>query len=195
MAMYRINTYPLIHANLFHALLCTTALTPLLERFESENGTLLSLAMFAGPLSTFPAGLYLLFERGLWRGNTAIMGASIWVFVLLGIEAMKAFRTTPSLSIGPYKVPTWTLPLILTVFVSLLLSTTSLLGHLCATGVGYLYGLGYLKFMAPPEKILRWFESKLNLLGRLPHYVSVDQKTFGRYGILPSTSGGIATNV
>lgn len=50
-------------------------------------------------------------------------------------------------------------------------------------------GLGYLKFLAPPEKILRWIEGKLNLLGRLPHYVSVDQKQYGRFGVLPSSSG------
>ena len=49
-------------------------------------------------------------------------------------------------------------------------------------------GLGYLKFLAPPEKVLRWIEGKLNLLGRLPHYVSIDQKTYGRYGVLPTTS-------
>jgi hypothetical protein len=49
--------------------------------------------------------------------------------------------------------------------------------------------LGYLKFLAPPEKVLRWIEAKLNLLGRLPHYVSVDQKTYGRYGVLPQTTG------
>ena len=49
-------------------------------------------------------------------------------------------------------------------------------------------GLGYLRFLAPPEKILRWIEGKLNLLGRIPHYVSVDQKTYGRYGVLPSSS-------
>lgn len=49
-------------------------------------------------------------------------------------------------------------------------------------------GLGYLKFLAPPEKALRWIEGKLNLLGRLPHYVSVDQKTYGRFGVLPSTN-------
>jgi hypothetical protein len=49
-----------------------------------------------------------------------------------------------------------------------------------------LVGLGYLKFLAPPEKILRWIEGKMNLLGRLPHYVSVDQKTYGRFGVLPS---------
>lgn len=49
-------------------------------------------------------------------------------------------------------------------------------------------GLGYLKILAPPEKILRWIEGKLNLLGRLPHYVSIDQKTYGRYGVLPTTN-------
>lgn len=55
-------------------------------------------------------------------------------------------------------------------------------------------GLGYLKIFVPPEKILRWIEGKLNLLGRLPHYVSVDQKTYGRYGVLPSANAGISGN-
>lgn len=52
----------------------------------------------------------------------------------------------------------------------------------------YADGLGYLKILAPPEKVLRWIEGKLNLLGRLPHYVSIDQKTYGRYGVLPTTN-------
>lgn len=52
----------------------------------------------------------------------------------------------------------------------------------------YTVGLGYLKVFVPPEKILRWIEGKLNLLGRLPHYVAVDQKTHGRYGVLPTSS-------
>lgn len=49
-------------------------------------------------------------------------------------------------------------------------------------------GLGYLKFLAPPEWILREIESRLNLLGRLPHYVSIDQKTYGRFGVLPTSA-------
>ena len=56
-------------------------------------------------------------------------------------------------------------------------------------------GLGYLKILAPPEKILRWVEGKMNLLGRLPHYVSVDQKTYGRYGVLPSVTTPSDTGV
>lgn len=53
-------------------------------------------------------------------------------------------------------------------------------------------GLGYIRYIAPPEWALRWIEAKLNLLAILPHYVSVDQKTYGRFGILPtnSRSGG-----
>lgn len=50
--------------------------------------------------------------------------------------------------------------------------------------------MGYLKILIPPEKGLRWVESKLNLLGRLPHYVSSDQKTYGRYGVLPTAAIG-----
>jgi GPI-anchor transamidase subunit GAA1 len=55
-------------------------------------------------------------------------------------------------------------------------------------------GLGYLRLLAPPEKILRWIEGKLNLLGRLPHYVSVDQKTYGRYGVLPTPNSAPGLN-
>lgn len=79
------------------------------------------------------------------------------------------------------------MPLVLVVTVAVLIPGTSLLGHLCSVGVGYLFGMGYLKFLAPPEGPLRWVEGKLNLLGILPHYVSVDQKTYGRFGVLPTT--------
>jgi glycosylphosphatidylinositol transamidase len=113
------------------------------------------------------------------------------------------FMHLPSLSLGNYKIPTWTSPLFACVLVWILVPNTSFLGHLCSVLIGYLrkssfkqflirsnpsslVGLGYLKFFVPPEKILRWIEGKLNLLGRLPHYVSVDQKTYGRYGVLPT---------
>ncbi|KAK2757690.1 putative rhomboid protease [Arachnomyces sp. PD_36] len=187
-SMYRLNTYPVIHKGLFHALVNALALAPLLERFEAEHGTLTSVALFAGPLSTFPAGLYLLFELGVLRGNTPVLGASVWVFLLLGSESIKTFKSNPYFSIGKYNIPTWTTPLLASVLVSVLLSNTSFLGHICAIIIGYLLGLGYLKILLPPEKILRWIEGKLNLLGRLPHYVSIDQKTYGRYGVLPSTA-------
>ncbi|KAM0324536.1 hypothetical protein ACHAQA_007921 [Verticillium albo-atrum] len=192
MGPYRINTFPFIHVNFIHAILNILALTPLMERFESEFGTLTSISLFIGPLTTIPAVIYTIIELVILRRNTPVMGASIWVFLLLGVEAIRTYKTNPHLTLGTWQIPTWTMPLVLAVVVSVLIPGTSLLGHLCSLAVGYLFGLGYLKFLAPPEWGLRWVESKLNLLGRLPHYVSVDQKTYGRFGLLPS--GGHAGN-
>ncbi|KAL4892665.1 Gaa1-like protein [Aspergillus ambiguus] len=166
-SMYRLNTYPFIHAGFFHAMLNTLALTPLLERFEAEHGTLTAVALFIGRMF-----------GPVW----CVSGSSS--FLALSPFALSSPTRTSGmfLCLGIYKIPTWTSPLVACALVSILVSNTSFLGHLCAILVGYLLGLGYLKVFVPPEKILRWIEGKLNLLGRLPHYVSVDQKTYGRYG-------------
>jgi len=190
-SMYRTNTFPLVHAGFIHMIMNVIAVTPLLERFEAEHGTLTSLALFMGPLSTIPALLYTFIERGIFHLNTGVLGASIWVFTLLAVEAVKTYKTNPNFTVGTVQIPTWTSPLILVLFISFLVPNTSFLGHVCGLAFGYGWGLGYLKFLAPPEKILRWIEGKMNLLGRLPHYVSVDQKTYGRYGVLPSSNNPI----
>ncbi|PBP19212.1 Rhomboid-like protein [Diplocarpon rosae] len=187
-SMYRTNTFPLIHAGFLHAFLNILALTPLLERFEAEYGTLTTLALFMGPLSTIPALLYTFIERGIFHMNTMILGSSIWVFTLIAMEAVKTYKSNPYFMLGTTQIPTWITPLVMVLFVSVLVPNTSFLGHVCGLAFGYGWGLGYLKFLAPPERILRWIEGKLNLLGRLPHYVSVDQKTYGRYGVLPTTN-------
>ncbi|KAF4203918.1 hypothetical protein CNMCM8927_008065 [Aspergillus lentulus] len=190
-SMYRLNTYPFIHVGFFHAFVNLLALTPLLERFEAEHGTLTAVALFIGPLSTFPAGIYILIEKFILHSNTAVVGASVWIFLLLGSEAIKTFKSNPYFSLGTTKIPTWTSPLFACGLVSIFVPNTSFLGHLSAILIGYLLGLGYLKVFVPPEKILRWIEGKLNLLGRLPHYVSVDQKTYGRYGVLPTATAAV----
>jgi membrane associated rhomboid family serine protease len=50
---HRLTSFPLIHLNLFHALVNIVALTPLMERFESEYGTLTTLALFFGRTNTY----------------------------------------------------------------------------------------------------------------------------------------------
>ncbi|KAI1809157.1 rhomboid family protein [Poronia punctata] len=192
--MYRINTFPLIHRNLLHTLFNILALAPLLERFETEFGTLTSLALFFGPLTTIPALVYVVIELFVLKNNTAVMGASIWVFLLLGMEGVRTYKTNPYLVIGTHHVPTWTTPLLMVLVVEALIPGTSFVGHLCGVSTGYLFGLGYLKFLAPPEWALRWIESRLNLLGRLPHYISVDQKTYGRFGVLPTATSSSGTS-
>ena len=59
--VYRTNTFPLVHANFFHAFMNILALTPLLERFEAEYGTLTTLALFLGRMYTSIA-----WNRPLW---------------------------------------------------------------------------------------------------------------------------------
>jgi hypothetical protein len=84
----------------------------------------------------------------------------------------------------PHRIPTVILPLIFIILTSFLIPHTSLLGHLCGTLIGYGWGTGFLKFLSPPEKILRWAEEKLRLRSRLPSsYVSVDRTSQGRYGL------------
>ncbi|THZ88298.1 hypothetical protein D6C84_00973 [Aureobasidium pullulans] len=187
-SMYRLNTFPLLHVGFIHMIVNIFALTPLLERFEAENGSLPTLLLFTGPFGLLPGGSYTLIEKFIFHANTAVQGASVWVFLLLASESIKTFKQNPNFALGPYNIPTWTIPLILNLFVAVLVPNTSFLGHLCGLAVGYLWGLGFVKFLVPNEKILRWIEGKLNLLGRLPHYVSVDQKTYGRYGVLPTTA-------
>jgi GPI-anchor transamidase subunit GAA1 len=121
------------------------------------------------------------------------------------MEAVKTYKSNPYFLLGTIQIPTWITPLVMVLFVSFLIPNTSFLGHVCGLAFGYgckstpdlctevwklieAGGLGYLKFLAPPEWALRWIEGKLNLLGRLPHYVSVDQKTYGRFGVLPTTN-------
>jgi len=53
--VYRTNTFPLVHAGFFHAFMNIFALTPLLERFEAEYGTLTTLALFLGRMCTVMA--------------------------------------------------------------------------------------------------------------------------------------------
>jgi membrane associated rhomboid family serine protease len=191
---YRISTFPLIHLNVIHTILNILALTPLMERFENEYGTLTTLSLFFGPLTTIPSIMYLFIQLVILRSNTAVLGASMWVFLLLGMESIRTYKTNPYLVIATYQIPTWTTPLLMVLCVAALVPGTSLLGHLCGLSVGYVCGLGYIKYLAPPEWALRWIESRLNLLGILPHYVSIDQKTYGRFGVLPSNSrkGGSA---
>jgi GPI-anchor transamidase subunit GAA1 len=93
--MYRLNTYPFIHRGFWHMLFNLVALVPLFERFEKECGTLTSAALWLGPLATLPGGLYIGIERGIWGGDDEVLGASVWVFLLLAVEAIRSWRGNP----------------------------------------------------------------------------------------------------
>ena len=53
---------------------------------------------------------------------------SIWVFTLIAMEAVKAYRTNPHFVIGTTQIPTWITPIVMVLFVSFLIPHTSFLG-------------------------------------------------------------------
>jgi len=64
--VHRLNTYILIHANLIHMALNLIAVTPLLERFEREIGTLKTTLLVAGRELSPYGGFYGRTDAG-WR--------------------------------------------------------------------------------------------------------------------------------
>lgn len=188
--MYRTNTFPLIHVNVFHLVINFLGVVPFLDRFEKEHGSLASLMLFFGPLSTVPALLYVAIERLLLGANTPILGSSIWGFLLYGAEAIRENKTIPYFVIrGQPTIPTWTVPIVMLLLAMVVTPGASVLGHACGLAVGYVFGLGYLKFIVPPDGVLRFIEAKLRLRSWSSYnYVSVDQKTYGREGVIPLTT-------
>ena len=47
-AVHRLNLFPLTHLNFIHMFFNLLAVAPLLERFESEFGTIVTLSLFTG---------------------------------------------------------------------------------------------------------------------------------------------------
>lgn len=184
------TTYPFLHSGLLHLLFNVISLAPLLSEFENQQGSINTLILFSGPFTTIPGLLYVVIESFVLRGNTSVQGASIWIFLLFSARFVHTAQATPHITLITYRVPTLAIPPLSALLIAIFVPHTSLLGHLLGVAMGYAWGFGYLKFLVPPERALRWIEGKLNLLGRLPWYVSVDQKTFGRYGILDNGSNG-----
>lgn len=48
LTVHRLNLFPVLHWNFLHMIFNLVAVTPLIERFESEYGTLVTLALFTG---------------------------------------------------------------------------------------------------------------------------------------------------
>ncbi|RPA76922.1 rhomboid-domain-containing protein [Ascobolus immersus RN42] len=188
--MYRLNTYPLPHLSLLHLLPNLLALLPLLTRHERSHGSLLTLLQILGPLTTFPAFLYLAISYIL-RTSTPVVGASAWVFTLISAEAVETWRVRPTVDLLGRKIPTWATPLGMCLLIAVLMPGTSFVGHLCGIVVGYLMGLGWLNILNTPEWILRKVEDKLPLEAFIPHYVGLEGREKAGMGfVLPSHNGG-----
>ena len=75
---------------------------------------------------------------------TDLVHHSMWVFLLLGMEAIRTYKLNPHLVIATYNIPTWTTPIALLLCAAALVPSSSFLGHLSGLIVGYgcTYSLG-----------------------------------------------------
>ncbi|KAH8151590.1 uncharacterized protein LAJ45_04212 [Morchella importuna] len=185
--MHRLNTYPLVHLGLLHAIFNLLALTPLLERFERECGTLKTLLLILGPLVTFPGFLYLGIEMFLLNGNTTVAGASALVFTLMAIESVKTYGFQPYYIIAGYEFPSYFTPVFWMVLMAFLMPGSSLLGHFCGLVIGYAYACRYLRLLEPSEWLMGKVEQKLSFIfSRVPHYVALDRRAeLGYWEFMP----------
>lgn len=199
--MHRLNTYPLVHLGLLHAVLNLIALTPLLERFERECGTLKTLLLVLGPLVTFPGFLYLGIEMFLLNGRTVVAGASALVFTFMAIESIKTFAFQPYYLIAGHEIPSYFTPIFWMVVTAFLMPGTSLLGHFSGLVIGYAYACRYLRLLEPSEWLMTKIEQKLSFIfSRVPFYVGLDRRVELSYlefmpmaGSVRSSRGAVPT--
>lgn len=62
----------------------------------------------------------------------------MWVFLLLGMEAIRTYKVNPYLVVGTHNIPTWTTPIALLLCVAALVPSSSFLGHVAGLLVGYI---------------------------------------------------------
>jgi hypothetical protein len=84
----------------------------------------------------------------------------MWVFVLLGMEAIRTYKANPYLVVGTHHIPTWTTPIALLLCVAALVPSSSFLGHLAGLVVGYICGspllLDFLSLPCSNQRARRW---------------------------------------
>ncbi|RKP13018.1 hypothetical protein BJ684DRAFT_20469 [Piptocephalis cylindrospora] len=158
--IWRIFSYPWVHANLPHVLFNILALTPLIQSFERSNGTLKTLWLFLIlPYTLFPAVLYLGAAYGLLPVliDSVVVGASGWFFSML---VWQSYRVPHFSVFGFFQVSSHLYPLFLLLILSILIPSSSFWGHVAGWAVGHLHGYGALGWCIPRgyyfERIEGW---------------------------------------
>lgn len=158
----RLSFYPLIHVNLLHLFFNIWALAPLLAVFESTNGTVRT-GIVLNVLAVVTGVSYSILGM-IFFPNASVAGASAWVFSFLGYYAYHDYRRVPVWHIANnFNLPTWATPLFALAITTILVPSSSFMGHVLGLGAGYAMALGYLDVLIEPStKVVEWIESKLS---------------------------------
>ncbi|KAI8340705.1 hypothetical protein BC941DRAFT_467872 [Chlamydoabsidia padenii] len=193
--VYRLFLYPLVHANTTLLVTNLILLIPYISAHERKKGSLFVLFELVCLYTILPGIIYLLVISllttvttiGAYVGTIASSGLSVWT-VGLSLWTMLDGDTTNHSLFGVIPLPAKAIPFLIIGFYFFLVPDSSVILHLVAAGIGYLYFNHRLPAILTPtnEKCrqyedLRW----TNLLTKHPKFVSVD--TAGD-GYLPVSS-------
>lgn len=91
----------------------------------------------------------------------------MWVFLLLGIEAIRTYKTNPYLVIGTHNIPTWVSPLVLVVVAKALMPNSSFFGHLSGVATGYLCKILLLSWQTSHKWLMIYCEYSRTRLSQI----------------------------
>ncbi|ODQ68617.1 rhomboid-domain-containing protein, partial [Nadsonia fulvescens var. elongata DSM 6958] len=167
----RLSFYPMAHLGWFHLIFNLFALVPLLARYERTHGTVYT-GVVLNTVAVFPGLIYAAISWLLFPSNK-VAGASGWVFTLLGYFTYKESYRVPAIFISETtSVATWLTP-VMTLFVtSVIMPSSSFLGHLLGLLAGWALAMGRIDMMVePPSNIIIKIESFLDKpIGLIPKH-------------------------
>lgn len=184
--VWRIITGALLHGGLIHLLSNMMTFAQLGVSLESRIGTfsffyhILLFTILTAFVDIFVAWfMYIGGNSSEFYGNA--VGFSGVLFALLVIDNEISGGDERSI-FGLFLVPSWTYPWAMLVLLSVIIPNVSLLGHFSGIIVGYMYNLGWLKWLSLSRETCNKLERKLCCCLRDRFgYVHTDGVTTGDY--------------
>lgn len=157
----RLSMYPLFHLSIVHLLVNLFSFIPLLGMYESVHGTVRTGIVLN--VTAVLAGIPYCIIMIILSNDTAVAGASGWVFTWLAYFAWKQHEVHPKITLaGRIPMLTWATPLIPLVLSAIIFPGSSLLGHVLGLLIGYIYGMGFIDVLIEPStNVVEWIESKI----------------------------------
>ncbi len=181
----RLSSYVWVHSGFFHIFFNVLSLWAPLAEFERTNGTFHT-ALVLSILATAAAVPYCLFGS-LFFPNTAVLGASGWVFSLIAyFSYVNSLDHRTVKFFNSWEVPTLSIPFIFMLTVFLMVPNSSLIGHFLGIVVGFILAKGwFVPLTVLPFNLMDKIEARLSaLIDRLPgifNYVRESSVKDSRY--------------
>lgn len=163
-----LNTFPLIHISIFHLFFNLIVLYYPLSEFEASHGSLHT-AIILNTLGAVTGIAYTIINFIFVYLNLAdatildshILGSSGWVFTFLTVDSCYKSINYPTTNLyNSYNIPTIFIPLFYLVISTILIPSSSFLGHLISIICGFLIFKNIFSLITiPPFNILDKIEA------------------------------------